>query len=203
MQPNNKKRNKCLAKNARQNKLEYGQNETTQNLLPKSILPDVYPSHFKYQLPPEAVLNRHLVPYPITITPENTPLYELQDSSSTSPSLPDSLRGIFDTDDIKEILNIDKVSYRLYDYHVQALAVILNLRVEYLCEILDKISQMDSNVLKNFDKAMKMPFVEDRDLFETTPDGSPTSEDIVQNSQSPKDRKLFTQTKSSLRQKFY
>ncbi|XP_037823780.1 uncharacterized protein DDB_G0286591-like [Lucilia sericata] len=167
--------------------------DSTQELCKKSLLPLSYPSHFKYQLPPEAVLTRSSNEqfHPLNvITPDDTPAYELLESSSSSPSLPESLCKLFENKNIKDILNVDRVSYRLYDYHVQALALMLNLNLEYLHKILDKIMNFKPNVLKNIDKAVKMPFVPDHDLFTATPEESWASGEVVFNSQNSKKRRI-------------
>ncbi|XP_013106767.2 uncharacterized protein LOC106086583 [Stomoxys calcitrans] len=133
-----------------------------------SMLPDIYPSHFKYQLPPEAVLTQPLLPMQGNIiTPDLTPSFDLKDSTSTSPSIPESLRGIFDTDDLRHLLNIEKASsYRLYDYHVQVLSLVLNVQENYLHDLLKKILKISPSALRSVNKAIKTPFVKDENIFE-------------------------------------
>lgn len=139
-----------------------------QTLSKMSTLPETYPPYFKYQLPPKAVFTQSLIPsQPNIMTPDDTPKsFELKDSTSTSPSLSESLQGIFDTDDLRHLLNIEKVSYRLYEYHVQVLAVVLNLQVDYLHDLLDKILKINPNALRKVNNALKTPFVPDHDIFE-------------------------------------
>ncbi|XP_046808201.1 uncharacterized protein LOC124420154 [Lucilia cuprina] len=166
---------------------------TQEFIAKKSLLPLNYPSHFKYQLPPETVLthssNEQFQPLNV-ITPDDTPAFELLESSSSSPSLPESLCKLFENKNIKDILNVDKVSYRLYDYHVQALALMLNLNLEYLHKILNKIMNIKPNVLKNIDKVLKIPFVADHDLFAATSEESWDSGEVVFNSQNSKKRRF-------------
>lgn len=166
--------------------------ESTPELLKKSILPNVYPPHFKYQLPPEAVLACTFDPQPTSvITPDNTATSELLHSSSSSPSLPESLCELFQTKDIKSILNVERFSYRLNNYHIQALALMLNLQLEYLRKILDKIMNINPTVLKNIENVVKMPFVQDYDLFATSPNEPCASDEVVFNSQSPKQNSRY------------
>uniref|UniRef100_A0A1A9UVU6 Uncharacterized protein n=1 Tax=Glossina austeni TaxID=7395 RepID=A0A1A9UVU6_GLOAU len=163
-----------------------------------SMLPDIYPPHFKYQLPPVNVSYPLGSYYPrenpferptVTMTPEET---ETLPSSSTSPSMPDSLRGLFDTDDIHELLNVEPVVYRLNNYHVQALAAILNLSVVYVKEILDRIVKLNFVVLKKMDKALNTPCTGDEDVFAQ----NFSSPEYIPNSQTPPNLRIFpTQTK--------
>ncbi|XP_073839740.1 meiotic P22 [Musca autumnalis] len=149
-----------------------------------SMLPHIYPPHFKHQLPPEAIHNQtFLIQPPNIITPEETQTLDVQDSSSmSSPSLTESLRGILNTDDIKQT---KKPRYRLYDYHIDALAVTLNLPVNYLRNLLEKIITMSPNALQKISAALSKPFVKDHDLFErdTPPSNCSSENEVILSSQ--------------------
>lgn len=156
--------------------------QSTQDLMSKFMLVNDCPPHFKQQLQADIGLIRPFTSLPTSvITPDNTPSVELLDSLSSSPSLPDSLCEILQTKDIKELLNIDKVAYRIYDYHIQPLALILNQSQQYLRQILDKVVSIPPNVLKNVNKAVKAPFAKDKDLFVNSSDESLKSVEIVCN----------------------
>lgn len=147
-----------------------------------SMLPDIYPPHFKYQLPPDAVLNKPLIiPQPNIITPDETQSMDLKDSStSSSPSLTESLRCVFNTKDLRHVLEIEKIKYRLYDYHLDALAIVLNLQVNYLRDLVERILQMNPNVLRKLSSSLNKPFVPDHDLFERdTPTSNFSSDNEV------------------------
>ncbi|XP_075160953.1 uncharacterized protein LOC142233806 isoform X2 [Haematobia irritans] len=151
-----------------------------------SMLPDIYPPHFKYQLPPEVVLTQpSTMAKPNSFTPEQAFSFDLKDSSSTSPSLTESLRETFDTDDVRNLLSIEKSSYRLYDYHVQALAIILNINENYLNEIFNKVLKISPTALRKVSKAVKTPFVQDQDIFEiqNSLENSPSDNEIIPCSQ--------------------
>ncbi|XP_075163713.1 uncharacterized protein LOC142236348 isoform X3 [Haematobia irritans] len=151
-----------------------------------SMLPDIYPPHFKYQLPPEVVLTQpSTMAKPNSFTPEQAFSFDLKDSSSTSPSLTESLRETFDTDDVRNLLSIEKSSYRLYDYHVQALAIILNINENYLNEIFNKVLNISPTALRKVSKAVKTPFVQDQDIFEiqNSLENSPSDNEIIPCSQ--------------------
>lgn len=175
---------------------------TSQKTPILTMLPDLYPPHFKYQLPPEAVSAQPMIaPQTDIMTPDQTQSIEWRESSSSSPSLPESLRGLFETNDLKQLLDVESVTkYRLQDCHIQALATILSLRVEYLYKILDKIVAMEPNTLCKTAKALQRPFAQDRDLFArvtSTDSGSPS--ETVLNSQSPQIPRLFpSQSKCKL-----
>ncbi|XP_037880956.1 uncharacterized protein LOC119632220 [Glossina fuscipes] len=162
-----------------------------------SMLPDIYPPHFKYQLPPENVPYQLGSYYPrenlyerptVTMTPEET---ETLPSSSTSPSMPGSLRGLFDTDDIHELLNVEPVVYRLNNYHVQAFAAILNLSVVYVKEILDRVVRLDFLVLKKMDEALNRPCTGEEDIFAE----NFSSPEYIPNSQTPPNSRIFPSQK--------
>uniref|UniRef100_A0A1A9ZMS4 Uncharacterized protein n=1 Tax=Glossina pallidipes TaxID=7398 RepID=A0A1A9ZMS4_GLOPL len=172
--------------------------QTSSPVCGTSMLPDIYPPHFKYQLPPENVqyplgsYYQRENPFEqptVTMTPEET---ETLPSSSTSPSMPESLRGLFDTDDIHELLNVEPVVYRLNNYHVQALAAILNLSVVYVKEILDRIVKLNFVELKKMDKALNTPCTGDEDVFAQ----NFSSPEYIPNSQTPPKSRIFpSQTK--------
>ena len=156
--------------------------QSTQDLMSKFMLANDCPPHFKQQLQADIALSRPFTSLPTSIvTPDNTPSVELLDSLSSSPSLPDSLCELLQTKDIKELLNIDKVAYRIYDYHIQPLALILNQSQQYLRQVLDKVVSIQPNVLKNVNKAVKGPFAKDKDLFVNSSDESLTSGEVVFN----------------------
>ncbi|TMW51666.1 hypothetical protein DOY81_003255 [Sarcophaga bullata] len=145
--------------------------QSTQDLMSKFMLVNDCPPHFKQQLQTDIGLSRPFTSLPTSvITPDNTPSVELLDSLSSSPSLPDSLCELLQTKDIKELLNVDKVAYRIYDYHIQPLALILNQSQQYLRQALDKVVSIQSNVLKNVNKAVEEPFAKDKDLFANSSD---------------------------------
>lgn len=157
--------------------------QSTQNLLSKFMLSETCPPHFKLQLETDAGFHRPFTSLPAgVITPDNTQPVELIDSLSSSPSLPESLCELLQTKDIKDLLNVDKVVYRLYDYHIQPLAIILNQSPQNLRNILDKVVNIKPNVLKNINKAVEKPFAKDADLFANSSDEALTSQEVVFNS---------------------
>ncbi|XP_037933135.1 myb-like protein I [Teleopsis dalmanni] len=142
----------------------------TLNAIRNSQLPEIYPAHFEHQLHPTEttiVPQNHkiydkncssndlvIVPqenyYPPT--PDFSQAYEINTSSSTL-SLPESLHGVFDSNNIREILNAEKIVYHLNEHHTKVLAMVFDLNVEHLNDVLNKIVNLDNSILQEVEEA--------------------------------------------------
>ncbi|XP_036341915.1 uncharacterized protein LOC118751244 [Rhagoletis pomonella] len=124
-----------------------------------SLLPPIYPTHFTNQnfddklnnptsqWKPASVYNKNVLPETNFPTPELTQTLDF-DSSTSTLSLPESLREVFGCDDIRDILKLDKVIFRMQVLHLQTLAYVLNIQYDYLINLVEKIMKLDTETLK-------------------------------------------------------
>ncbi|XP_012158166.1 uncharacterized protein LOC101450483 [Ceratitis capitata] len=125
-----------------------------------SLLPQVYPTHFAnqnytvanglnhpQQLPTVPAWDVNAQPEIHFPTPELSEPFDF-DSSTSTLSLPESLREVFGCDDIRDVLKLDKVVYRMRLLHLQTLAFVLNIEYDYLHDLIEKIMKLDTETLK-------------------------------------------------------
>ncbi|XP_029405609.2 uncharacterized protein LOC109579467 [Bactrocera dorsalis] len=123
-----------------------------------SLLPPVYPNHFvnqnytntlinPQQLQSFAAMESNVQPEIHFPTPELTQSLDL-DSSTSTISLPESLRELFGCDDIRDVLKLDKVVFRMRLLHLQTLAYVLNIEFNYLRDLIEKIMKLDTETLQ-------------------------------------------------------
>uniref|UniRef100_A0A0K8V8Y8 Uncharacterized protein n=1 Tax=Bactrocera latifrons TaxID=174628 RepID=A0A0K8V8Y8_BACLA len=142
-----------VAANAQQ-----GQNNDFYYYNKNSLLPPVYPNHFvnqnytntlinPQQLQSFAAMESNVQPEIHFPTPELTQSLDL-DSSTSTISLPESLRELFGCDDIRDVLKLDKVVFRMRLLHLQTLAYVLNIEFNYLRDLVEKIMKLDTETLQ-------------------------------------------------------
>ncbi|XP_050333763.1 ras guanine nucleotide exchange factor E-like [Bactrocera neohumeralis] len=123
-----------------------------------SLLPPVYPNHFvnqnhtntlinPQQLQSFAAMESDVQPEIHFPTPELTQSLDL-DSSTSTISLPESLRELFGCDDIRDVLKLEKVVFRMRLLHLQTLAYVLNIEFNYLRDLVEKIMKLDTETLQ-------------------------------------------------------
>ncbi|XP_067613464.1 uncharacterized protein mei-P22 [Eurosta solidaginis] len=134
-----------------------------------SLLPQMYPMHFVNQNMANNSFNQTSLAqvFPtatkdINIQQQNSqfPTPELTqsldfDSSTSTISLTESLREIFGCEDIREVLKMDAIIFRMQIIHLQALAFVLNIQYEYLYALVERIMQLDSGTLQKIVYAFK------------------------------------------------
>ncbi|XP_011195784.1 uncharacterized protein LOC105220913 [Zeugodacus cucurbitae] len=123
-----------------------------------SLLPPMYPNHFvnqnynnsfinQQQLQSFAALDANIQPAMHFPTPDLTQSLDF-DSSTSTISLSDSLRELFGCDDIRDVLKLDKVIFRMSRLHLQTLAFVLNIEFDYLHSLIEKIMKLDTETLQ-------------------------------------------------------
>lgn len=139
----------------------YNANIPTINLKSNkdSLLPPMYPNHFAnqnytnyssinpQQLQSFAAMETNIQPEIHFPTPELTQSLDF-DSSTSTLSLPESLRELFGCDDIRDVLKLDKVVFRMRLLHLQTLAFVLNIQFDYLRDLVEKIMKLDTETLQ-------------------------------------------------------
>ncbi|XP_054732496.1 uncharacterized protein LOC129240611 [Anastrepha obliqua] len=124
-----------------------------------SLLPPLYPTHFSHQNNSDILMNpppqlKSVSTGEMSVqtksqfqTPDITQSLDF-DSSTSTLSLPDSVREVFGCYDIRDILKLDKTVYRMRLVHLQILAFVLNIEYDYLHNLVQKIMQLDTETLK-------------------------------------------------------
>lgn len=123
-----------------------------------SLLPPMYPNHFVNQNYTNTLINPQQLQFFEAMesnvqpeihfpTPELTQSLDL-DSSTSTISLPESLRELFGCDDIRDVLKLDKVVFRMRLLHLQTLAYVLNIEFDYLRDLIEKIMKLDTETLQ-------------------------------------------------------
>lgn len=203
MKPEPCKQNSAIA--STETRKERKVKQETKHEVKLSQLPVSYPPHFNQQIIPKTFVPPVLNLMPMDTNEKFAPIespnsmhnfkVELTDnirSSTSTPSLTDSFKynlcDAFGTDNVKEILGIDdRVLYKLRERHVRALAIVLNINVHSLKDILNKISQMSETIVEKLEEAslMILPSVQD----------SPISvlSSVIECSQSPAERYFSSQ----------
>lgn len=123
----------------------------------ESMLPNVYPEHFKQQMVPKSNSSS-------TSNKEERAPYSFDDSSSSIESLPFSpqLQGdagepLLQIAGLPQLFQMENLNdfYHLHPQHIAYLAEILNIDFEYFNNLVKLLSRTDPNLMPNLDAIKK------------------------------------------------
>lgn len=118
------------------------------NTFSKSQLQSIYPAH-SFNADKDTIQKMDV------ITPDQT--IDL-DSNSSSPSIPESIRKLFNKDNAKDIFGIENNEYILNDNHVELLAHIMELSYDSLKRAIISITELSEVTIQRIIKTREYHF---------------------------------------------